>query len=204
MKKKFFSICLLMIVSFSFAQEDIKSKFGYGFGFGVGNSTLENNQLGVLSGNMLSLRFNIDYSFTDKENTKLISGIEFLDFNANFYNGLNQSKLKNEYLQIPLKISHRVGFGTEEKLNILVGAGMYANFLMRSKISSLEDKTNTKSGGVNFGYSVSFGMEYNLTSDTSIGVYSDVMSEINEIKNNGFEQKQTEILLLNIGISTRF
>ena len=100
-KKTLYFICLFGVLTTTFGQQNDKSKFGCGLSFGFGNSTLENNQLGVLNGNILSLRFNVDYSLTKNENTKIISGIEILDFNSNFFNGVNQSKLKNEYLQIP-------------------------------------------------------------------------------------------------------
>jgi hypothetical protein len=203
-KKALYLVCLIGVSTITFGQENSKSKFGYGMSFGFGNSTLENNQLGILNGNLLSLRFNVDYSLTKKENTKIISGIEFLDFNSNFFNGVNQSKLKNEYLQIPLKIIHRINLDKDEKFNLVSGVGMYSNFLLRSNITSLTDKINTKSGGVNLGYNISFGMEYNLSSSSSIKLHSDVMYELNSIKSNGYEQKQSEILLLSIGFATKF
>ena len=203
-KKTLYFICLFGVLTTTFGQQNDKSKFGYGLSFGFGNSTLENNQLGILNGNLLSLRFNVDYSLTKKENTKIISGIEFLDFNSNFFNGVNQSKLKNEYLQIPLKIIHRINLDKDEKFNLVSGVGMYSNFLLRSNITSLTDKINTKSGGVNLGYNISFGMEYNLSSSSSIKLHSDVMYELNSIKSNGYEQKQSEILLLSIGFTTKF
>ena len=203
-KKIILSICFFAISSFSFGQDKDKSKFGYGIGFGFGNSTLENSQFGVLNGNIFSLNFNVDYSFTDKGNTKLISGFDFLDVNSNFYNGINQSKLKNEYMQIPLKIKHKISFDKEDKLNLVVGIGVYANFLLRSNVTTLDGKINTESNGINFGYNYLFGMEYNLSANTSIGITADVMNELNAIKKNGLEQKQTDILLFNIGFSTRF
>ena len=188
----------------TFGQQNDKSKFGYGLSFGFGNSTLENNQLGVLNGNILSLRFNVDYSLTKNENTKIISGIEILDFNSNFFNGVNQSKLKNEYFQIPLKITHRISLDKDEKFNLVTGVGLYSNFLLRSRITSLTDKVNTKSGGVNLGYNITLGMEYNLSSSSSIRLYNDIMYEFSPIKSNGYEQKQSEIILLSIGFVTKF
>ncbi|SHJ17840.1 outer membrane beta-barrel protein [Flavobacterium haoranii] len=198
------TICFLAIFSLSFGQETEKSKFSYGLNFGVGNSTLENNQIGVLSGNLIAIDFNVDYSFTDSDKTKLTSGVNILDFNSNFYNGTDQSRLKNEYFQIPFKLSHRVNFDKEEKLNLVAGIGAYANFLLRSKILNLNEEINTKSGGFNFGYSISMGAEYKINTNTSFGLMLDLMNEISEIKKNNYEQKQTEIILLSIGFSTRF
>jgi hypothetical protein len=203
-RKVLYFVCLIGVLPTAFAQEKDISKFGYGMSFGFGNSTLENNQLGVLNGNIVSLKFNVDYSLTKKEKTKIISGIEILDFNSNFFNGVNQSKLKNEYLQIPLKITHRISLEEDEKLNLFTGVGLYSNFLLRSRITSLTDKVNTKSGGVNLGYNITLGMEYNLSSSSSIRLNSDVMYELNPIKSNGYEQKQSEILLLSIGFTTKF
>jgi opacity protein-like surface antigen len=200
----FTTICFLALITISFGQETEKSKLSYGLNFGVGNSTLKNNKLGVLSGNLIAIEFNVDYSFTDNEETKLTSGVNILDFNSNFYNGTDQSRLKNEYFQIPLKLSHRVNFDKEEKLNLVVGVGIYANLLLRSKILNLNEEINTKSGGFNFGYNLSMGAEYKINTNTSFGLILDVMNEINEIKKNNYEQKQTEILLLSIGFSTRF
>lgn len=203
-KKTLYFICLLGVLTTTFGQQNDKSKFGYGLSFGFGNSTLENNQLGVLNGNLLSLRFNVDYSLTKNENTKIISGIEILDFNSNFFNGVNQSKLKNEYFQIPLKITHRISLDKDEKFNLVTGVGLYSNFLLRSRITSLTDKVNTKSGGVNLGYNITLGMEYNLSSSSSIRLYNDIMYEFSPIKSNGYEQKQSEIILLSIGFVTKF
>ena len=203
-KKTLYFICLFGVLTTTFGQQNDKSKFGFGLSFGFGNSTLENNQLGVLNGNILSLRFNVDYSLTKNENTKIISGIEILDFNSNFFNGVNQSKLKNEYLQIPLKITHRISLDKDEKFNLVTGIGLYSNFLLRSRITSLTDKVNTKSGGVNLGYNITLGMEYNLSSSSSIRLHSDVMYEFSPIKSNGYEQKQSEIILLSIGFVTKF
>ena len=203
-KKTLYFICLFGVLTTTFGQQNDKSKFGYGLSFGFGNSTLENNQLGVLNGNILSLRFNVDYSLTKNENTKIISGIEILDFNSNFFNGVNQSKLKNEYFQIPLKITHRISLDKDEKFNLVTGIGLYSNFLLRSRITSLTDKVNTKSGGVNLGYNITLGMEYNLSSSSSIRLHSDVMYEFSPIKSNGYEQKQSEIILLSIGFVTKF
>ena len=203
-KKTLYFICLFGVLTTTFGQQNDKSKFGYGLSFGFGNSTLENNQLGVLNGNILSLRFNVDYSLTKNENTKIISGIEILDFNSNFFNGVNQSKLKNEYFQIPLKITHRISLDKDEKFNLVTGVGLYSNFLLRSRITSLTDKVNTKSGGVNLGYNITLGMEYNLSSSSSIRLHSDVMYEFSPIKSNGYEQKQSEIILLSIGFVTKF
>ena len=67
-KKALYLVCLIGVSTITFGQENSKSKFGYGMSFGFGNSTLENNQLGILNGNLLSLRFNVDYSLTKKEN----------------------------------------------------------------------------------------------------------------------------------------
>ena len=195
---------LFAISALSFGQEKGKSKFGYGIGFGTGNSTLENNKFGVLNGNIYSMRFNVDYNFTDKENTKIISGVEFIDLNSSFFDGIAQSKLKNEYLQIPFRITHGIGFDKEEKLSLVVGAGLYANFLLRSRVTNLDDKINTKSGGVNFGYILLLGVDYKLSTNTSVGVYGNIMEELDAIENNGYEQKQSEILLFNVGFSTRF
>jgi hypothetical protein len=203
-KKTLYFICLFGVLTTTFGQQNDKSKFGYGLSFGFGNSTLENNQLGVLNGNILSLKFNVDYSLTKNENTKIISGIEILDFNSNFFNGVNQSKLKNEYLQIPLKITHCISLDKDEKFNLVTGVGLYSNFLLRSRITSLTDKVNTKSGGVNLGYNITLGMEYNLSSSSSIRLHSDVMYEFSQIKSNGYEQKQSEIILLSIGFVTKF
>ena len=203
-KKTLYLVCLFGVLTTTFGQQNDKSKFGYGLSFGFGNSTLENNQLGVLNGNILSLRFNVDYSLTKNENTKIISGIEILDFNSNFFNGVNQSKLKNEYFQIPLKITHRISLDKDEKFNLVTGVGLYSNFLLRSRITSLTDKVNTKSGGVNLGYNITLGMEYNLSSSSSIRLYNDIMYEFSPIKSNGYEQKQSEIILLSIGFVTKF
>ncbi len=203
-KKTLYLVCLFGVLTTTFGQQNDKSKFGFGLSFGFGNSTLENNQLGVLNGNLLSLRFNVDYSLTKNENTKIISGIEILDFNSNFFNGVNQSKLKNEYFQIPLKITHRISLDKDEKFNLVTGVGLYSNFLLRSRITSLTDKVNTKSGGVNLGYNITLGMEYNLSSSSSIRLYNDIMYEFSPIKSNGYEQKQSEIILLSIGFVTKF
>jgi hypothetical protein len=203
-KKTLYFICLFGVLTTTFGQQNDKSKFGYGLSFGFGNSTLENNQLGVLNGNILSLRFNVDYSLTKNENTKIISGIEILDFNSNFFNGVNQSKLKNEYFQIPLKITHRISLDKDEKFNLVTGVGLYSNFLLRSRITSLTDKVNTKSGGVNLGYNITLGMEYKLSSSSSIRLHNDIMYEFSPIKSNGYEQKQSEIILLSIGFVTKF
>ena len=203
-KKTLYLVCLFGVLTTTFGQQNDKSKFGFGLSFGFGNSTLENNQLGVLNGNILSLRFNVDYSLTKNENTKIISGIEILDFNSNFFNGVNQSKLKNEYFQIPLKITHRISLDKDEKFNLVTGVGLYSNFLLRSRITSLTDKVNTKSGGVNLGYNITLGMEYNLSSSSSIRLYNDIMYEFSPIKSNGYEQKQSEIILLSIGFVTKF
>ncbi|NQZ85917.1 MAG: outer membrane beta-barrel protein [Winogradskyella sp.] len=198
------SVCFLGISFLSFAQEDDKSKFSYGLKFGVGSSTLENNQIGVLDGNLLAIRFNVDYNFKDDSKTKLTSGFEILEFNSSFFNGTDQSRLKNEYLQIPLRLTHRVNLDNEEKLNLIFGIGGYGNFLIRSRILELSDEINTKSGGFNFGYNISMGMDYNLTENTSVELTFDVMNETSSIDKNGYEQKQTEIYLIGIGFSTRF
>jgi opacity protein-like surface antigen len=199
-----FLVSLIGLTTSIFGQENDKSKLGYGMSLGFGNSTLENNQLGILNGNLFALRFNLDYTFTEKENTRIIFGIEVLEFNSNFYNGENQSKLKNEYLQIPLKFTHLLGLDKDKRFNLVTGIGAYANYLLRSGITSLSDKINTNSGGINFGYNIILGMEYYLSPGTSIRLNCDLMNELSTIKRSGYEQKQSEIILFNIGISTKF
>lgn len=200
----FTSFCFLAITSFSFAQENDKSKFSYGLNFGVGNSTLKNNQIGVLDGNLLAIKFNVDYDFNNNSRTKLTSGLEALEFNSNFFNGTNQSRLKNEYLQIPLKLTHRVSLEKEEKLKLVVGISGYANFLLRSRILELSNEIDTKSGGFNLGFGISTGLDYNLSENTSVKLMFDIMNETDNIEKNGYEQKQTEIYLIGLGFSTRF
>lgn len=197
-------VCFLAISFVSFAQEDNRSKFAYGLKFGVGNSTLENNQIGVLDGNLLALRFNVDYNLQEDSKTKLTTGLELIEFNSSFFNGTNQSRLKNEYLQIPLRLTYRLNLDKEEKLKFIVGIGGYGNFLLRSRILELADEINTKSGGFNLGYNISTGMDYRITENTSIELMFDLMNETSSINKNGFEQKQSEIYLISLGFSNRF
>lgn len=205
MKKILFTLfCFFAITSFSYAQENDKSKFSYGLNFGFGNSTLENNQIGVLDGNLLAIKFNVDYDFSSNSRTKLTSGLEALEFNSNFFNGTNQSRLKNEYLQIPLKLTHRVNLEKEEKLKLVIGIGGYANFLLRSRILELAKEIDTKSGGFNLGFGISTGLDYDLSENTTVKLIFDIMNETDSIKNNGYEQKQIEIYLIGLGFSTSF
>ncbi len=202
--KSFLLASLLSISILASGQVKKKNHLGYRVSFGFGNSTLENNQLGILNGNLLALKFNIDHSFTEMGNTKFSTGIQFMDFNSNFSNGVNQSKLKNEYLQIPFILTHRISLDKDDKLKLVTGIGTYANFLLRSNITTLSGQINTKSGGVNFGYNVVLGLEYDLSHNTSINIHSDIMNEFSEIKKNRYVQKQKEIVLFSIGFSSKF
>ncbi len=205
MKKEYLIIFYFLITSISlFAQENDKSKFSYGINFGIGSSTLENNQIGILNGNLVAIKLNVNYDFSDNEMTKLKSGIHIVGFNSSFFNGSDQSRLKNEYLQIPFELSNRISLGKEAKLNLIGAIGAYANLLLSSKILNLTNEINTKSGGINFGYNISMGTEYNISQNTSLNILLDIMNETNSIKKNGYEQKQTGIYLLSIGFSNRF
>ncbi|MAX71481.1 MAG: hypothetical protein CMC76_10335 [Flavobacteriaceae bacterium] len=189
----------------SFAQdENIKSKFSYGLNLAVGGATLENNKVGLLNGNVFAIRFNVDYDFSDNEKTKLLSGVEIVEFNSSFFNGTDQSRLKNEYLQIPLRLVQRVSLDNEQKFNLVTSIGAYGNFLLRSKINDLSNEVDTKSGGVNFGVGISFGTDYEITSNTRVNILFDIMNETSSISKNGFRQKQKDIYLLGIGFMTRF
>ncbi|MDH7912518.1 hypothetical protein [Winogradskyella sp. SYSU M77433] len=189
----------------SFAQdENIKSKFSYGLNLAVGGATLENNKVGLLNGNVFAIRFNVDYDFSDNEKTKLLSGVEIVEFNSSFFNGTDQSRLKNEYLQIPLRLVQRVSLDNEQKFNLVTSISAYGNFLLRSKINDLSNEVDTKSGGVNFGVGISFGTDYEITSNTRVNILFDIMNETSSISKNGFRQKQKDIYLLGIGFMTRF
>jgi hypothetical protein len=202
--KFLFAVCFFGVSFFSWSQKGDRSNFGYGMSFGLGNAKLEHNQLGVLNGDLLVLKFHLDYSFSDNRKTKVLTGIQFLDFNAQIFNLFNQSKFKNEYLQIPLKLTHRIGLSPDGKLNFATGIGAYGNFLMRSEVFSPNQKINNKSGGFNWCYVFTLGAEYQLSSDTSLKMHCDLMNEISTIKRNGFEQKQTDMILMSIGFQTRF
>lgn len=206
-KKTIFSICFLAITFFTSAQEETKkpSRWSYGINFGTGNSTLENNQYGVLNGNLIAYRVNFTYKFSDKNDSSfLVTGAEFLDVNSSFFNLTTQSKLKNEYAQIPLKYIFRSNFDGNGKMQYIGGVGGYANILMRSTITNLNQRLNTKSGGINFGYTVISGVQYNFDDENSIYIQGDAMSEISAISKNGFSNRQTEILMVSIGFSSRF
>lgn len=205
MRKKLSLICICLLTTvWSWAQEENPSRFGYGLTFGMGNATLNHNQIGVLNGDLMALNFLVDYSLSSSHKTKLSSGIRIIDFNADFFNGSDQSKLRNESMQLPIQLSHRVGFDAEDKLQLVTGIGVYTNVLLRSTLNTREGQTNTKSGGLNFGHSITLGMAYQLSAQTSFGIYADVMQEWNSITRNGYRQKQTDILLFNVGFMTRF
>ena len=182
-------------------QETKKRKFSYGAFFGLGNSTLEHNKLGTLNCDVIEFRFNVAYG---DEKFRIASGIEFLGSNAGFFDGTKQSTLKNNYLQIPLKLITRLSIDKEEKLILVTGIGTYVNFLLDSSIYSNGDKVNTKSGGVNMGIIFALGLEYKLAPNTSIGINSDALSEFSAIKKNGYEQKQTGIIAFSAGFTQKF
>lgn len=203
-KNTLLTLCILAIASISFAQNTPKSKLNGDIALGFGNSTLKHNLFGVLNGNVFSSRFNLSYPLSANENAKLVAGFETLDFHSHFYNGISQIKLKNEYLHLPIKITHRFALADDQKLYLLMGAGAYANFLWRSSLITMDDKINTKSGGVNFGLNLLAGMQYQVNSMYSISIYADMLNELNQIKKQNYAQKQTEIMLFHIGFSKKF
>lgn len=204
MKKILVLICISLTTVWSWAQEENPSRFGYGLTFGLGNATLHHNQIGVLNGDLMAINFVVDYSLWANHKTKLVSGIRIIDFNADFFNGSDQSKLRNESMQLPIQLTHRVSFDAEDKLQLVTGFGMYTNILLRSVLNTRAGQTNTQSGGLNFGHNFTFGMAYQLSTQTSIVVAADVMQEWNSITRHGYRQKQTDILLFNVGFMTRF
>ncbi len=205
--KKIVTLLSFIAISTVSAQEaSKKNQFGFYGSYKLGMGTLENNQIGYLSGTLSALEANVYLNAF--ENTKVGIGVGYLQFQSSFYDGTLNNSLTNSYLHIPMTINHRLSLLKNEnetkQLFFVVGLGVYANNLSQSKVKNLEESISLKNQGWNFGNTAEIGFEYLFSNDVHFGLYMQNMNDWKSIKKNGVEQKLVDSNFIKFGVGVNF
>lgn len=194
MKKQLFAVLVILITYTVSAQEAPKkedSKLEFSTTGKLGFARLKQSGNVPLNGNLTGSDVLISYQVSPRG--YLSSGIGFYEFNANTIFAGNSASLKNSYLRIPVQFSGDFSiFGKEQpgqKVFFTLGAGLYANTLLRQEFESPTGNSDEKNLGWNFGFSSQVGAKFILSDALNIGIGIESQSDLTKTKKDGVEQR---------------
>jgi len=195
--KKHLTILLLTVFLIVNAQETNRS-FQLNFGADIGNSKVEMNDHSVNSStNGLFVDLNYSLKFIRFE-----TGLGYFNTQGNWAESGNSYFMENQYLNIPLGISGQFGFKrgeevTQSPLSLLIGVGVYTNYLMQSKIEGLNKENDL---GWNFGMYSKIGANFQMNDLFSLGIGLKTQRDFSDIDKNNISVKQNRnVVYFNFG-----
>src|SRR5690554_2593932 len=140
--QKHLTILLLTVFLIVNAQET-KRSFQLNFGADIGNSKVELNEKSISSltkGLFADLNYSLKF-------IRIETGLGYYNTQGNWSEAGNSYFMENQYLNIPLGIGGQFGFKRGEEISqapfsLLLGVGVYTNYLMQSKIEGLDKQSN--------------------------------------------------------------
>lgn len=200
MKKLYLTIVPLCI--FCLSSNAQEKKLQINFGADTGFSKVEFNEQSIdvsTSGASLHLQYGVSKYFS------LESGVDFIKTQGDFTSSGNSYFIENQYLSIPLGLRTKIGLGkdgesiSDQKFTLLIGAGLYTNYLMKSKVENIGSE---KSVGWNFGSYGNFGVHIQANSIFSLGAGLKMQRDFSDIlKDNTLSVKQNRnVVYLDFGV----
>lgn len=195
--KKHLTILILTCFLFAYAQET-KHPFQLNFGSDIGNSKVEMNDQSINS-STIGLFVDLNYSL---KFIRFETGLGYFNTQGNWAESGNSYFMENQYLNIPLGISGQFGFKrgeevTQSPLSLLIGVGVYTNYLMQSKIEGLNKENDL---GWNFGMYSKIGANFQMNDLFALGVGLKTQRDFSDIDKNDISVKQNRnVFYFNLG-----
>lgn len=195
--KKHLTILLLTVFLIVNAQET-KRSFQLNFGADIGNSKVELNEKSISSltkGLFADLNYSLKF-------IRIETGLGYFNTQGNWSEAGNSYFMENQYLNIPLGIGGQFGFKRGEEisqspLSLLLGVGVYTNYLMKSKIEGLDKQSNL---GWNFGMYSKIGANFQMNDLFSLGIGLKTQRDFSDIDKNNISVKQNRnVVYFNFG-----
>lgn len=188
---------LIIILLISATVVGQSNKFQLGFGGDLGFGTVEINDLksnSFTQSALIQLSYNIGY-------ISINGGVEYntTQSDGELFGNSHFSEFKS--LRIPVGISTHLNFSNPDepkeisfpKIYILLGLGLYGNYLMKYEIENLAEDTNL---GWNLGSYGEFGIKFNVNSVMGLEMGFKKDYDFSEIeKENTFSYKQNRNII---------
>lgn len=204
MKNLFLLLVLVSTTLFSQTVEDDK-KFDLSFAFNIGSANLENNQLGVVNGNVNSASLQASYlalEDTFLNDIRLQLGFNLTEFSSDTnINGLSAA-FRNTYIQAPFNVIFSKT-SQNEKYRFNFGGGINANYLLSVDLNQLSGDTDESINDITFGYQILAGIDYFLHEDFYIGIHIGGHGDFEEIDNDGVTNKLERGSFLQLSLGTK-
>jgi len=208
MKKQLLTAVVLLLSFTALAQttpEKKESKLEFVINSKLGFAKLNQSGFVPLNGNISGADALLSFKMGKKWN--LATGVGYMEFNANPTFAGNSASLKNTYLQIPIKAIGDFSIfnkdQTGSKIFLTIGAGLYANTLLKSEVETVSGNSDMNNLGWNFGLATQIGAKFVLSDALNIGIGLESQGDFNEMKKDGTEQKieQINALYFNLGFT---
>lgn len=195
--KKHLTILFLTVFLIVNAQE-AKPSFQLNLGADLGNSKVELNEKSISSltkGLFADLNYSLKF-------IRIETGLAYYNTQGNWSEAGNSYFMENQYLNIPLGIGGQFGFKRGEEISqapfsLLLGVGVYTNYLMKSKIEGLDKQSNL---GWNFGMYSKIGANFQMNDLFSLGMGLKTQRDFSDIDKNNISVKQNRnVVYFNFG-----
>lgn len=133
---------------------------------------------------------------------RIETGLGYYNTQGNWSEAGNSYFMENQYLNIPLGIGGQFGFKRGEEISqapfsLLLGVGVYTNYLMKSKIEGLDKQSNL---GWNFGMYSKIGANFQMNDLFSLGIGLKTQRDFSDIDKNNISVKQNRnVVYFNFG-----
>ena len=180
MKKIFLILCGLALSFSAYSQTDTSKTDDYStsmkgklqihtsakLGFGQLNSLTYK----ALNGNVGIGEVLVSYGFS--KSAKLMTGIGFMEFNANVFDSGSFQSLKNEYIQIPLKVSFSESLGRKSQngTRAMLAFGLFGSYHRKSTLEGQNATITDKNLTWAVGGLIDVGVEFHVHRDVNIGI----------------------------------
>lgn len=200
-------ILLTFVTTGLFSQTvEVDKNFDLSFAYNIGSANLENNQLGVVNGNVNTASLQASYRLfedTFLNDIRLQSGFSFTEFSSDTnINGLSAA-FRNTYLQVPLNVIFSKT-SENEKYRFNFGGGINANYLLKVDLDQLSGDTDENINDITIGYQILAGIDYFLHEDFYIGIHVGGHGDFEEIEHDGITNKLERGSFLQLSFGTRF
>ncbi|WP_333601350.1 hypothetical protein, partial [Flavobacterium sp.] len=195
MKKQFIAALALLISYAATAQstpEKKVSKLELQIIGKLGFARLKQTGAVPLNGNINGSDILLAYKIGQRWD--MAAGVGLLQFDANPTIAGNTASLRNSYLHIPLQFNgNYILFNGDQakdpKLFFTIGAGLYANTLLKQELETVTGNTDTKNLGWNFGLSTQVGIKFLLSDALNIALGMESQGDLTKMKKDGAEQR---------------
>jgi len=187
-------------------QKEKESKFEVIINSKLGFAKLKQEGFVPLNGNINGAEILLSYKIG--KNWDLATGASYMELNANPTFAGNTASLKNTYLQIPLKVFGDFTIYKKEqspsKIALIIGAGLYANTLLKSEVETISGNSDTNNLGWNFGLTTQVGVKFAISDALNVGIGSENQGDFSNMKKDNVEQKIEQINALYFNLGFKF